>query len=65
MVKIEDMNLTSYTDLDGNFEIQGLIPGKYDITTSLISYEPLKMNVEVTNSLSKLKVSLETLSKGK
>lgn len=65
MVKIEDMNLTSYSDLDGNFEIKGLVPGKYNLTTSLISYEPAKMDVEATSSANRLKVSLETLTKNK
>lgn len=65
MVKIEDMNLTSYSDLEGNFEIQGLMPGKYNLTTSLISYEPVKLDVEANSSSDKLKVSLETLSRSK
>lgn len=65
MVKIEDMNLTSYSDLEGNFEIQGLMPGKYNLTTSLISYEPVKLDVEANSSSDKLKVSLETLSRRK
>ncbi len=38
-VKICGTNLTTYTDFDGNFSYENLIPGKYDIETSLISYE--------------------------
>lgn len=65
LVKIEDLDVTSYTDLEGNFVIHGLTPGKYNLTTSMISYETVKLDIEANSSSNKLKVSLETLAKSK
>lgn len=37
-VTIEGTDIKAFTDLDGNFSIAGLKPGKYSIICSLISY---------------------------
>jgi len=37
-VKIEGTDIRAYTDFDGNFEIEDVIPGKYNIIASYISY---------------------------
>jgi 5-hydroxyisourate hydrolase-like protein (transthyretin family) len=47
-VGIENIEDSFYSDLDGNFIINGLIPGKYKITSSLISYESKKVEVDLT-----------------
>jgi hypothetical protein len=65
MVKLEDVNVSSYSDLDGNFEINGLTPGKYNLSTSLISYETVELNVEAAQSSNKVKVELTSLDKRK
>ena len=65
MVKLEDVNVSSYSDLDGNFEINGLTPGKYNLTTTFISYETVELNVEAENSSSKVKVELKSLAERK
>ncbi|HBS84949.1 MAG: hypothetical protein A2W91_06920 [Bacteroidetes bacterium GWF2_38_335] len=38
-VKISGTNQVVYTDFDGNFVIQNIQPGKYNIETSYISYQ--------------------------
>lgn len=38
MVKVKGSDTCVFTDFDGNFEIQGLEPGKYNLEVSLISY---------------------------
>ena len=37
-VEIQGTNLKTYTDLDGKFSINGLIPGNYNIIIKYISY---------------------------
>lgn len=65
LIKLDDINLTSYSDLDGNFEINGLAPGTYNISTSLISYETLKIDVDALKPQNKVQLSLETVSRKK
>lgn len=38
-IMISGTDLVTYTDLDGNFSCEGLVPGSYNIQTSYISYE--------------------------
>jgi hypothetical protein len=47
-VGLENSNNSFYSDLNGNFTIGGLVPGKYKITSSLISYESKKVEVDLT-----------------
>jgi len=42
-VKIEDSNIEVKTDLDGNFTIDGLMPGDYNLEVSYISYKETKV----------------------
>ncbi len=37
-----------YSDLDGNFTIAGVKPGKYDLTVEMISYEPVTLELDLT-----------------
>jgi hypothetical protein len=37
-VSIEGTSLETYTDLDGNFEFKGVMPGDYNLVFSFISY---------------------------
>jgi len=39
-----------YSDLDGNFSIKDVKPGKYDLVVELISYEPVSMQVELVKN---------------
>lgn len=45
-VTVEGVNKSVYTDFDGNFEIDGVREGNFEITTSYISY---KKQVETVN----------------
>lgn len=36
-----------YSDLDGNFAIADVKPGKYRLTVELISYEPISVDVDL------------------
>ncbi len=38
-VSVEGTDLKVYTDLDGNFTIQGIEPGTYNLILSMISYK--------------------------
>ena len=38
-LKIKGEDVSSYTDFEGNFKLQDLKPGKYNIETSFISYK--------------------------
>jgi len=42
-VKINGLDKTLYTDLDGNFEVQNIMPGSYSIEISLVSYQENKI----------------------
>lgn len=60
-VKISGLDQTVYTDLDGNFEVQGISPGSYNLQVSLVSYEDNKIKdlVVSANKKSALKVELK------
>jgi uncharacterized surface anchored protein len=47
LVKIEDTGKVAYTDFDGKFEIADLFPGKYYISTSMISYQSNEIDIEI------------------
>ena len=53
--------ITVYTDFEGNFELM-VAPGSYTVTTSLISYSPVKSSVEAKPSTEQLTLKLENLT---
>jgi len=51
VVKILGTSYKAYTDLDGNFEFDEMLPGNYDLVFSFISYNnSLVENLEITES---------------
>jgi len=60
-VKINGLDQTVYTDLDGNFEVHGIKPGSYTLDVSLVSYSENKIKdlVLSANKKSALKVELK------
>lgn len=60
-VSIEGTNIKAFTDLDGNFVIEGVKPGKYNIICSLISYnKSLVENLNVAGTTNhKCEIALE------
>lgn len=49
LVKIEDTDKVAYTDFDGKFEIPEMFPGKYNISTSMISYQSNEIDIEINS----------------
>jgi uncharacterized surface anchored protein len=39
-----------YSDLDGNFSINDVIPGKYQMVVELISYEPVSLEIDLNKN---------------
>lgn len=39
-----------YSNLDGNFQVKDVKPGKYELIVDLISYEPVAMVVDLSKS---------------
>ncbi len=62
-IEMEETKDSFYTDLDGNFSVNNLQPGYYTLSTSLISYELKKVNLEVAASEvpEKIEIQLDTL----
>ncbi len=46
-----------YSDLDGNFSIRDVKPGRYEMVVELISYEPVSLHVDLMKN-EKLNISL-------
>jgi len=56
-IRFEGSKETVYTDFDGNFKIDNVVPGKYNILSSYISYTDNKMkevNVSGKNNVIRL-----------
>ncbi|NOU61557.1 carboxypeptidase-like regulatory domain-containing protein [Marinifilum caeruleilacunae] len=56
-IRFEGSNETVYTDFDGNFKIENVVPGKYNVLSSYISYTDNKMkevNVSGKNNVVRL-----------
>ena len=62
-VQLQGTNLKTYTDLDGNFSFSGLVPGEYEVTTTLISYKEKAEKVQVVPGSTELKIRIETLGR--
>lgn len=58
-VKISGLDQTVYTDLDGNFEVQGIKTGSYSLEISLVSYEKNKIKELVICADKKTAVKVE------
>jgi len=60
-VAIEGTDLKVYTDLDGNFTINGIEPGTYNLILSMISYKnSLVENVQLqANEKEEMDIKLE------
>lgn len=63
-VQIEDTDVNTYTDFMGNFTLNNLKPGKYDVTVSYVSYEKKteKVNISIENE-NKIKIELSNCEK--
>ncbi len=60
-ISIEGTNTKVYSDLDGNFSIPQLKPGKYTLICSLISYnKSLIEKLEVSSDKTSCEIALES-----
>lgn len=60
-LKLKGSDKKAYSDLKGNFKIEGVFPGTYDIDVNYISYRDITlMGVSTSSSDVKLKVELES-----
>jgi hypothetical protein len=60
-LKLQGSDKKTYTDLKGNFKIEGVTPGSYDIDIDYISYKDITLkNVSASTTDVKLKVELES-----
>ena len=61
-VKIEGTDIKTYTDLDGNYLIEDIKPGKYNIIASFISYKKSYVeNFIADNKNNRLDIKLQLL----
>lgn len=62
-VSVEGTDLKVYTDLDGNFSIEGLVPGTYNLVLSMISYKSsLVENLELqANEKEEIDIKLDNI----
>lgn len=60
-LKLKGSDKTTYTDLQGNFKMEDIIPGTYDIEIDYVSYKDVTLkSVSTANSDVKIKVELES-----
>lgn len=61
-LKLKGSDKKTYTDLDGNFSIEGVAPGTYDIEVDYVSYKNITLKqLASTSSSLNLKVELEAV----
>lgn len=59
LVSIEEAGDKLYTDFEGKFEVSGLLPGNYNVNTSMISYEKSKVEMELNgDQIESVKIEL-------
>lgn len=60
-LRINELNIITYSDLDGNFDISNLPAGKYTLTAELISYKStlIVQNVIPAQSNESIKIKLD------
>ena len=61
-VVVEETREIAYTDFNGSFSFENLIPGTYKLSTAFISYEKSDIKVELLDE-EKIELSLEQVSK--
>jgi hypothetical protein len=61
-VMVEETDDVSYTDFDGKFTFDALIPGTYKLSTSLISYKSNDQKLDLDNQ-DEIEVKLEQITR--
>jgi outer membrane receptor for ferrienterochelin and colicins len=58
LIKIEGTEIEVYTDLDGKFSINGIVPDTYKIKCTMISYNDREEEVELEKTTNDLEIRL-------
>ncbi|MFA8433944.1 MAG: carboxypeptidase-like regulatory domain-containing protein [Marinifilaceae bacterium] len=59
-IQLEGLNQVVYTDFEGNFKLEGVVPGQYNITSSYISYQEKELkNVNVSGINNAIRLELK------
>ena len=58
-LKIEDTDLKTYTDFDGNFTFNNVKTGEYKVVANYISYKSAVQKLEANAKNNKLKLKLQ------
>jgi len=61
-VNLEGTHIYDLTDENGYFELNEILPGKYTMYISILGYQQVKEEIEITKSLKDLKYYLNPLS---
>lgn len=62
-IKLQGSNSVTFTDFDGNFSIDGIASGTYDLNVMFVSYQTVTLkHINTDNSEVKLKIELEAIS---
>ena len=61
-VVVEETKDVAYTDFNGSFSFENLVPGTYKLSTAFISYEKSDLQVQLDEE-EKIEVTLEKVSK--
>lgn len=63
LVQFEGLQNSIYTDLEGKFEIPVMVPGTYNVSTTLISYQKKEMKLDLNReNADQIKISLDHAS---
>ena len=59
-VTLDEIDVKTYTDLDGRFNFEGIKPGEYNLSANYISYDNRSVKFKVKPTKNHLKIGLET-----
>lgn len=61
LIRIEGTDFETYTDLEGNFCISGLIPDTYKVKCSFISYSDREEEIHIGKNAEEVEISLQNV----
>jgi hypothetical protein len=64
LIKVEGTDIEVYTDLDGKFAINQIVPDTYTIKCSMISYSDGEEEIKIEQTTKSLEIQLQDCSTG-